>query len=252
MRIGPGKAGVLALLCAAAAAHAGAPAEASTGDTTEAAATAASPVLPPDARVEGLSYGAWTGRWWQWAKDQVIAPYRDPDGRFCDLGQEGPVWFLAGTDGSFNAHRQCVVPAGKYVLVPVINMYHSGEATADDGVEKCRQLQAGAAVNNDHLVSAVVLVDGIPVADVARYRVRSDGCFTMSSDLVHTRLAASDGYWILLRPLRPGRHTISIGANYGTDDEAFGRMLQNFEYELDVGGRSDLAGVGFETRVNGS
>jgi hypothetical protein len=28
-----------------------------------------------------------------------------------------------------------------------------------------------------------------------------------------------------------------VGANYGAPDQAYGNMVQNFEYELDVGGR---------------
>src|SRR4051812_39446710 len=57
-------------------------------------------MLTSDA-VAGISTGEWTARWWRWALTQPIAPYLDPDGRLCDLGQEGPVWFLAGTNGHF-------------------------------------------------------------------------------------------------------------------------------------------------------
>lgn len=210
------------------------------------AASTGLPVLPPGAKVEGVSFGQWTARWWQWALSQPIEPYLDPDGRLCELGQEGPVWFLAGTDGSFTAKRKCIVPGGKYLLVPVINMihmYHAAESDPDH-THPCSTLQARAAVNNDHLVSAVVLIDGVPLADVAQYRVRSDGCFALDPQarVGASPSAAADGYWLLLKPLSPGRHTLSIGANYGSrDDEGYGHMQQNFEYVLDVGGRTDLA-----------
>jgi hypothetical protein len=35
-------------------------------------------------------------------------------------------------------------------------------------------VQGNAAVNNDNLISAVVLVDGVLIEDVGRYRVRSE------------------------------------------------------------------------------
>lgn len=187
-----------------------------------------------DGPVDGAGLGEWTARWWQWALAQWVEPYRDPDGRLCALGQDGAVWFLAGTDGTFDALRRCTVPAGKHVLVPVINMiHHQVRRGVGPG---CRALQAAASVNNDHLVSAVVLLDGKPLGDVSARRVRSAGCFPLDPDDEASPLAASDGYWIMLRPLPPGRHRLVVGANYGAPDEAYGGMRQNFEYVLDVGG----------------
>lgn len=210
---------------------------------THAAASSTSPLMAPDARVDGKSIGEWTGRWWRWAMSQPIAPYLDPDGRICDEGQDGPVWFLAGTNGNFNPKRDCVVPLGKYLLVPVINMVY-WEIDPKQPVN-CADLQAGSAANNDHLVSAVVLIDGKPVADVAKYRARSNGCFVIDHDENGAELhAAADGYWLMLEPLSPGSHTLSIGANYGAPDEDYGHMQQNFEYVLHVGGRSILSDAG--------
>ncbi|MBB1059541.1 hypothetical protein [Marilutibacter spongiae] len=212
-------------------------------------------VLAPDASVEGTDFGELTEHWWRWAESLPVAPYQDPDGRLCDLGQAGPVWFLAGTDGSFTARRECTIPADRHLLLPVINMLHSNPPRAPKGYvrRRCSELQAAAAVNNDGLNSAVVLIDGEPVRDVARYRVRSHGCFDMDEDREGAngagdagkrpgRLAAADGYWLLIRPLAPGRHTIVVGANYGVDaDRSYGNMVQNFEYVLDVGGSVNTA-----------
>jgi hypothetical protein len=46
----------------------------------------------------------------------------------------------------------------------------------------------------------------------------------------------------MLKPLSRGHHTLSVGANYGAPEQAYGNMAQSFEYELDVGGRT-LLGV---------
>lgn len=199
-------------------------------------------VLPLSAQVDGKGYAALTSAWWQWAMAMPIEPYLDPDGRFCDLGQEGSVWFLAGTDGSYDVERQCRVPADTHLLLPVINMMASTSLGAKQGTKArtCRELKASAAVNNDKLVSAVVLIDGVRVPDIASYRVRSEDCFKLfphvpDDERFVTPTAASDGYWLLIRPLAPGRHTIVVGANYGASDSQLGQMVQNFEYVLFVG-----------------
>jgi len=188
-----------------------------------------------EASVEGVSLGDWTAKWWRWARNAAIEPYLDPDGRLCDTDQSGPVWFLAGTDGTFSPHRSCVVPESKYLLLPVINMVYEQRAR-DAHSLKCAEVQARAAVNNDRLVSAVVVLDGKSLGEMRVHRVRSD-CFQLDPDCECATLAAADGYWLMLKPLSRGHHTISVGANYGNPGEAYGMMRQSFEYELDVGGR---------------
>ena len=210
----------------------------------KAATSADALLLPPDGQVDGETFGALTARWWQWAEHMPIAPFLDPDGQLCEMEQEGPVWFLAGTDGTFDAKRECVIPAGQYILVPIINMRHSdvrGRRPAGSKPIPCPSLQRGAAVNNERLASAIALIDGVRVTDVAHYRVRSDGCFRLRPEIDDDLLTAADGYWLLLKPLKPGRHTLTIGANYAAGGNGYGRMVQNFEYVLHVGGRTDLA-----------
>lgn len=183
--------------------------------------------------VDGRTVADWTAEWWRWAHGQVIEPYLDPDGRLCDLGQDdGPVWFLAGTDGTFSPTRECVVPEGRYLLLPVINMIHWRPRGATFG---CDTLVARAAVNNDRLVSAVVLLDGEPLGDVRKWRQRTSACFHWDPEDPESPLAAADGYWLMLAPLPPGRYTLSVGANYAPGDAGYGGMHQNFEYVIYVG-----------------
>ncbi len=204
--------------------------------------------LPVDSQVEGVSFRQLTAAWWRWALTMPVPPYLDPDGRICMVGQQGLVWFLAGTPGSVSVQRSCEVPEGKYLLLPVINMYRASRHVEGGPAlsrKACDLLLRDAAANNDHLQSAEVLIDGVRVFNVRQYRVAS-GCFDLEPDWtpqpgqVRT-LAASDGYWLLLPPLPKGRHTISVGANYGKPGVAYGRMVQNFEYELWIGGKPRLA-----------
>ena len=189
------------------------------------------------AEVDGVAASKWTERWWRWvhAFPPGLLPYQDRDGRRCTIGQEGRVWFLAGTDGSFDARRTCRVPKDVWLLVPVINMIHLGPA---HGGRSCAALKAAAATNNDHLRSAVAILDGDALPSRAVRRLRVDGCFNLlpSHHGIDGTRAAADGYWLLLPPLSPGRHVLSVGANYGAPGSAYGAMVQNFEYTLEVGG----------------
>lgn len=206
-------------------------------------AGSAPPVASPvtSEAVAGASLSEWTARWWRWADAQRVPPYLDPDGRLCGLGQEGPVWYLAGTNGRFAPNRECDVPEGKHLLLPIINMaYYQGDPDLP-----CAQMQAGAAVNNEHLLSAVVVLDGQLLGDMRVHRVKSPGCFRMDPDDDTSRLAAADGYWLMIKPLSRGRHTIRVGANYGAlGDEAYGHMQQSFEYVLHVGTRTQVTQAG--------
>jgi hypothetical protein len=198
--------------------------------------------------VGGLSPAEWTVRWWRWVHRFADGerPYQDPDGSRCALGQDedGPVWFLAGTDGRSEVRRRCQVPTGKYLLVPVINMYFHAPRIGEYA-HSCDQVKAQVMVNNDALVSAVVVLDGKALARPARLTSRCFDPFPDGDDPdgdVEDRKhpgpyhAAADGYWLLLPPLAPGKHRLVIGANYGNGDDAdFGGMIQNFEYELQIG-----------------
>jgi hypothetical protein len=211
-----------------------------------AAAQASESASRPPETIEGLGAAEWTGRWWQWAFSfpDGLEPYRDRDGRMCDYGQRGPVWFLAGTDGSFDARRSCRVPEGRHLLVPLINMIHYAPIEGPRAFA-CDRLQRLVAVNNEHLASAVVVLDGEPLAPTAVLRLRTERCFDPFAGSADERAdergdsgvhAAADGYWLLLPPLSPGRHVLSVGANYAVPgDEGYGSMVQNFEYALDVG-----------------
>ena len=72
----------------------------------------------------GLTYGQWTVKWWQWALSipKKNNPLLDDIGCFADVGQNGPVWFIAGTLGENKLPRRaCTIPSSKAVLFPVIN-----------------------------------------------------------------------------------------------------------------------------------
>ena len=46
--------------------------------------------------------------------------------------------------------------------------------------------------------------------------------------------AATDGYWLMLKPLAKGHHQLKFSAQYNRANGAFGKMVQDIEYEIEV------------------
>lgn len=182
--------------------------------------------VPADTAVAGVGQAEWAQRWWQWAgrfPSNNELPYRDPDGRRCAQFQDdGAVWFLAGTDGNFEAARSCRIPAGKHLFVPLINRF-AAEGDCARNIGEAKQF-------GDHVLTGLVLLDGRPIGDFRRMRAASDHCFTAFGKLPE---GATDGYWLMLSPLPAGSHQLAISAAYRDGGK---QMLQNFQYKLEVEG----------------
>jgi hypothetical protein len=192
--------------------------------------------IPADTVVAGVGQAQWSERWWQWVARAGAeqAPYLDPDGSRCAQHQDqGPVWFLAGTDGKFEAVRNCRIPTDRHLFVPLINWVVTRDIV---GEMSCAEKQAQVGRFADHVVSGLVLLDGRPVGELKRMRVASGGCFAAPDGLP----GASDGYWLMLKPLPPGKHQLAIAAAFRDGPR---QMIQNFRYELEVEGAPAAAGA---------
>jgi len=204
------------------------------------AALAQEPFAPPGTALGGQSPEQLSASWWQWAMaaPQDRNPVRDRAGTHCAVGQRGEAWFLAGGFGSSKIRRTCTVPAGKRLFFPVINMVYW---PAQEGTGyTCEQARRSAALNNDNAIELFVELDGKSLPDPKRYRVTTAKCFDIYARARERAPApdgfpsASDGYWVLLDPLPPGKHELKFGGRYNRESGAYGRMVQDIEYELEV------------------
>jgi hypothetical protein len=177
-------------------------------------------VFPPDSKPYNLTYGEWTAKWWQWAYSipKGDNPTVDDTGKNCANNQSGPVWFLAGTGGGA-VTRECTIPAGKAILMPIINVECDTAITPSLQTEQ--QLRACAKADQDTVIEKEIIVDGITIENLEKYRFQSP-LFNMTfpeNNVVgakpQTAKAISDGFWVLLEPLSPGKHEIHFKAVEG-------------------------------------
>ena len=197
-------------------------------------------VLPPGSKADDRSVEALSIAWWQWAMSapDEVNPVRDLTGANCDLGQQGKVWFLAGGFGSSKIRRKCTVPAGRYLFFPIISMAYW--PSREQLNVTCEASKAAAAVANDSALDLFAEIDGVSLQDPKRYRAKTSSCFDILERVprelgpYRAYPSASDGYWVLLAPLTKGTHTIKFGGRYKVSGNAYGRMVQDIEYEIEV------------------
>jgi hypothetical protein len=179
--------------------------------------------------VSGLRQDEWSRAWWQWAAsfEYEDSPVADRTGDRCAARQSGPVWFLAGTYGTRRTIRTCTVPAGKYLFFPLINYVVMRRPT---GTTSCAAVTRSAAEVTDEASGLLLDVDGVRHPGLERHRQATRECFDMGA-LMQPRTqvypSAANGYYVMLRPLAPGRHTLNFGG-------VLPSMLQAVTYTLIV------------------
>lgn len=198
-----------------------------------ATAAAASPppypkdIVPPFVSVESVSQGAWSVRWWQWAASFLPdeSPVADLTGRLCANGQEGPVWFLAGTYESRLVTRACTVPRGRYLFFPIINYVVAPRA---NGTLTCSEAMSSAREMTDDPSILVAEIDGVKLEHLRQYRQASPRCFDLAlraKNDMSINTTAANGYYLMLAPLPPGRHTLRFGGRLPALTQAVSYIL---------------------------
>ena len=172
-------------------------------------------------------------RWWQWAygiDTTVVNPFTELGQAGCDVGLQdnGRLLFLVGspidpTTGEFPVH-ECVVKKGTSIFFPILNVACNNlEAPPFFGAnEQDQRICANNFINATILESLQLEIDGKSIDNIEQYRVDSPaGGFeftavennpfvTPEGIPVGDGIGVSDCFWILLKDLKPGEHTISF------------------------------------------
>lgn len=179
-------------------------------------------VVPASDTYGGLNYGQWAAAWWQWVfhipanADHPIFP-----GGNTLQAQNGNVWFLAGVFGT--EVRNITIPSGVALFFPVVNTecslledppFHGVDATS---------LAACANGFVDGATGLSAEIDGRAIKRIEQYRGRSP-LFTVgplpAGNLLGappgtTTQSVDAGVYLLVSPLKPGRHTIHFKGTIG-------------------------------------
>jgi hypothetical protein len=203
-----------------------------------AAAQAEPKVLPPNSKAFGKSYGEWSEAWWKYALEAPLAssPFRDDTGAGCAERQTGKVFFLVGTFVSSDSvvRDKCTVRAGTALFFPLVNTVGL-DPFPNETVDDLRD-QAAAVIANPRLFASV---DGKAIGNLTAYRAKSPK-FKLNlprpNILEGFGLTAStydpvvaDGYYLLLAPLSPGKHTLKFGgtADFANQDVTYHLTVEN-------------------------
>jgi hypothetical protein len=165
----------------------------------------------------------------QWALSIPTSanPQFDTSGGKCMVGQRGSVWFLPGvfieTPGTVIS--KCSVPEGKALYCPVINSVQINfpNVCGQKGALSVSELRSMAASTIDGVTNRSLTVDGIVIKKMQR--VKSEvfevalpeenvfnsicgGPGSVPAGIYYP--AVDDGFYVLLRPLPVGDHTLDF------------------------------------------
>lgn len=191
-------------------------------------------VMPPQSNFHGSSQTEWGAKWLQWLLSVPAdeSPLSDPDGRFCHVGQSGPVFFLGSNFGGESV-RDCTVRPGTPVLAApggaACFLHFDGETE-----EELRDCAQGVV---SEITALEVDVDGVPVQDLEQHLVLTS---LFSFELPQENLldlpageyqAVLAEYILLFHPLPVGEHVIHMR------DEFSDGFLSDVTYNITVSPR---------------
>ena len=184
------------------------------------------------AQVESALLASTTAQWWQYAISipTNVNPLLDATGADCMVGQHDPILFLVGTfyGGPSAPVRTCSVPAGDWLFFPVINSVQINVPgfCGQTGKLSVAQLRNMAASTIDSATSMSVTLDDKSVTNLIRIKsdvfattIPEDNIFnfpcgggpgTVPAGIYSP--SVDDGYYVLLKPLSIGTHTLQIQA----------------------------------------
>jgi hypothetical protein len=188
-------------------------------------------IAPPQSSPYGKTYGAWSDAWWVWALSipADTNPILDLTGENGAVGQSGPVWFLAGVGFGVGprVERTLTVPTGKALFFPLINyVWINTPPPVGTDPEWSPEQEASAraliAAAIDTACDLTCRIDRREVKHLKAYRCQTPVGGAQMATLPDGDIfgvgagtygpMVTDGYYLMLTPLEPGKHTIHFTA----------------------------------------
>jgi hypothetical protein len=199
-------------------------------------AALASPFLPPHARVLGRTLQQWIVRRWQkmGAIPARINPLLRTDSTYTAAGDDGSVFYPVNKFSNYSrpavpVTRRQSVRDNQYIFLSLMsNIYVEPKVPRPPGYDHAKEVReyravlANAASKIDELH---LTIDGVevPSSELFRHHEISPefDIILPSGNMFHTKsgkteFVVTDGYWLMLKPLSAGQHTIHFhGAFHG-------------------------------------
>ena len=230
-----------------------------------------SPVYAPHAIVEGAPLQQWATRWWQ----KVFSiPVTTSDGKTTINPQlvdgkdakalpsnGGHVVYLFGSFLPGAHDRTATVPVDTPIFIPVLDDEWSNPDTADPpdftklpGHYTAKQLSGFATVQTNTVNALHASLDGKAITNLFDHREASeifsytlpaknniDQVFFGETIKGTVHPVAADGYYLMLKPLSAGKHTLNVGGS-SPDNSSVPPLLSAFSgdttYHLTVVSKS--------------
>ena len=173
-------------------------------------------IFPPESKPYGLTYAEHEKNFWKWALGIPAKenPVNDPTGEKCANGQSNAnssVFYLSFNNGGIS-ERTCKVPAGKGLLIPVMQVESSDKDVPGASVE---ELRISAKKDQDSVNSLYLKIGDkeYKYEDLFKYRTPTDvfevifpdnGIFGVLEGGLSK--AVADGFYILTEPLTNGTY----------------------------------------------
>jgi hypothetical protein len=201
-------------------------------------------IIDPNTVLFSKTFSEWDAEWQQWAFSIPEAKHPLFDHGDCSTGQTGPVWFLGGKFCAVNegacsytgVQRNCAVPRGKYIYVPVWNAEDSAleekmsEHPGDESYQQITGLRSLYDPFTQTVATGHASIDGVAVPHLEKYLVQSTVfAFTVPEgnylQAIYTNPpadfpagtyypAVDSGDYLMIAPLPPGNHVIKFDAYY--------------------------------------
>lgn len=203
-------------------------------------------LLAPDVPVSGVSQAVWGDQWWQWSVSYPIgsSPILDMTGAFSHLGDQGSVFFLAGTLGG-PVTRTASIGVGQHIFIPFIPTVSIAPLFGNTEAE----IRQDAADTLGVVSNLSISLDGSPVplppstsSLLDFQQISPPGTFGIDFPVNNifgvdpgTYQSVAIGYWAMLTPLSLGTHVLHVTAQSdGTGAYAGITTVQDITYNINV------------------
>lgn len=181
----------------------------------------------------GIPYQKWLANSWQWkfsvpTAQNTLNNYVNPAN--CAIDQKGPVWFFSESLSGAQV-RQCTLPAGKSIFIPVLD----GQCDLSDTHQHSDTDLINCASEGNDFAAISASVDGVPIKNLDSYRTHTQFFnLTVPADNVYHEKppgvyrSYADATVLFLHPLPPGPHVVHYNVNI------INPLHSNFNYSTDA------------------